>query len=652
MADCYTAVSGLRAIPAAFGCTLLVEGFALFEGDLPVPKVVRQQGIGPVPFWFVPADAVMAAIQDGVLTIGELAALPGRLVGNASSFNEMQHASAPPESFGGGGHRNPMLTQSAQGMLEDGRAFEYHLTEINAVVKAIELHFRVTCCTSLHSRPVSWQSNLGVGSRPLTFRRTYHRARNSGQCITGTSAAQHERRSIAMTTRLRWRHWGKRSTREPAAAGTSDRRDDDTVWSRAPQGARRRGDALTLLVVAVAVIACGDDGGPKQWPVTVTTSQAPGTTVTVDGVDQAAPYGAAWDDGESHSIGVPSPQAVGTGTRFLFSAWSDGGARTHSVSVGGDSSFTAQLGAEYELTIDVDPASTGTVDADPEGSWYGAGASVRLTAVPAAGFMFDHWEGQLRGAINPGSIAMTEPRAVTAVFAALPGSVSGRAWRAEDGSPLADRRIALMESGDTIAVTRTDANGDYSFGDVEVGDYAVAADSTGLEPFGRFVDGREQPLTVESEQDVTADFEYRLARIVVRTAADAISISMGTPVSLSLELDLSEIPLPLATLGGTISWSATVADFTENSETGGVWDQLLVNEDPVGTLNVAAVSANGVGGEVVVALGFEVLTTASGSAEFDPALSELAVIDPAIGTTVDLLAITTQVEERVRVDVQ
>lgn len=126
--------------PAAFGCTLLVEGFALRGDDGPVPKVVRQRGIAPIPFWFIPADAVLAAIQDGVLTIGELADLPGRLVGYATSFNEMQHASAPP-AFGGGGHKNPMLSQSALGTLEDGRRFEYHLTEIGVEVRAIELRF-------------------------------------------------------------------------------------------------------------------------------------------------------------------------------------------------------------------------------------------------------------------------------------------------------------------------------------------------------------------------------------------------------------------------------------------------------------------------------------------------------------------------------
>lgn len=129
--------------PRAFGCTSLVEGFALFRGGGPsgsIPEVVLSQGAGPVPYWFVPADAAEEAIDDGVLTIGELAELPGRLVGYASQFNEMQHPSGPPV-IGSGGHRNPMLSQSARGTLEDGRQFEYHLTEFGTKVSAIRLRF-------------------------------------------------------------------------------------------------------------------------------------------------------------------------------------------------------------------------------------------------------------------------------------------------------------------------------------------------------------------------------------------------------------------------------------------------------------------------------------------------------------------------------
>ena len=115
---------------------------------------------------------------------------------------------------------------------------------------------------------------------------------------------------------------------------------------------------------------------------------------------------------------------------------------------------------------------------------------------------------------------------------------------------------------------------------------------------------------------------------------------------------LSAIPLPASTLTGAISWNAALADYTEGSEAGAVWDQFVVNESPAGTLGFAAISVNGVGDAVVVALTYEVVATATGTTEFDPALQELSVIDPATGAAVDLLSITTVVETRASVTVQ
>ncbi len=128
--------------PAAFGCPLMVEGSALWEGEpfVGAPMIAQNRGTGAVPFWFIPSDALLGAIQDGELTIGELGALPGRIVGYATYFSEMQHPTAPPE-FGGGGHPHAMLTQSAQGTLEDGRGFQYHLTSVEDEVQAIRLRF-------------------------------------------------------------------------------------------------------------------------------------------------------------------------------------------------------------------------------------------------------------------------------------------------------------------------------------------------------------------------------------------------------------------------------------------------------------------------------------------------------------------------------
>lgn len=144
--DCVPAAFNLLQFfdpPAAFGCPLAAEGFALWQGEplAGAPKVSRARGTGAVPFWFVPAEAVLQAIEDGVLTIGELAALPGRLAGSATHFNEVLHPHPLPPFLGGGGHPNPKLIVDAHGVLADGRRFNYHVSRVNDEIQTIRLSF-------------------------------------------------------------------------------------------------------------------------------------------------------------------------------------------------------------------------------------------------------------------------------------------------------------------------------------------------------------------------------------------------------------------------------------------------------------------------------------------------------------------------------
>lgn len=126
--------------PAAFGCSLAVEGFSTWHGTpfVGTPKVAETRGLGAVTFWLIPTDVALDAVQDGVLTIGELAALPGRAVGHATQFSEMLHP-GPSPGPNGGGHTHPMLSLSARGTLDDGRGFEYHVTTANHALVAITL---------------------------------------------------------------------------------------------------------------------------------------------------------------------------------------------------------------------------------------------------------------------------------------------------------------------------------------------------------------------------------------------------------------------------------------------------------------------------------------------------------------------------------
>jgi hypothetical protein len=130
--------------PAAFGCQLTVEGAALWQGEpfAGGPKIGLQRGTGAVPVWFAPADVIHLAIQDGVLTIGELAGLEGLLVGHATQFNETHHPHPLPPELGGGGHPSPKQIMNARGWLQDGRRFSFHLTSVMDEVQVIQISFR------------------------------------------------------------------------------------------------------------------------------------------------------------------------------------------------------------------------------------------------------------------------------------------------------------------------------------------------------------------------------------------------------------------------------------------------------------------------------------------------------------------------------
>lgn len=428
---------------------------------------------------------------------------------------------------------------------------------------------------------------------------------------------------------------------------------------------RRRIARIRLpLLLALGLAACGgdgDDGGPDDVTVSVTFTAwsydsdewVTGIQVSVDGTNHDIPYSTRWRSGEAHTISVPSPQLFGSGRgRYQFHRWADSYEQTREVSVDRATEFEVGLVEEYDLAISVTPEGMGTVEADPPGPWIPCGTGVVLTATPIEGWELDRWEGSVTGDENPTTLGMCNPATVTGVFVEEPGSVSGRATQVWDGAPLVGLDIHLIADGDTTTAS-TDSNGDYEFPRVLVGSYIVAADESGVIPFGQFAPSREQAITVGRGEDVTGvDFSYQRAQIEVRTLASASNVSVGATVTITLELDLSAIPLRASTLTGAIGWDAALADYTEGSEAGAVWDQLVVNESPAGTLGFAAISANGVGDAVVIALTYDVEATATGTTEFDPALQELSVIDPATGAAVDLLSITTVVETRASVSVQ
>lgn len=68
---------------------------------------------------------------------------------------------------------------------------------------------------------------------------------------------------------------------------------------------------------------------------------------------------------------------------------------------------------KYTIVTNVFPANGGTVSG---AGIYNKGTSVDINAIPATGYQFDHWSGDLSGNVNPTIILMNDNKSITAHF--------------------------------------------------------------------------------------------------------------------------------------------------------------------------------------------------------------------------------------------
>jgi hypothetical protein len=132
--------------PGALGCPLTFEGEEWWHAeDLintgpwetfpPFPFQAHYVGTGAVPIYFVKLAELTAAMGDGVLTIGELEALPSLLIGHTSKYQMIQHNSNQ-------GNRPGHSTTVAHGTLQDGRSFKYHKVDQDNEANSIKISFK------------------------------------------------------------------------------------------------------------------------------------------------------------------------------------------------------------------------------------------------------------------------------------------------------------------------------------------------------------------------------------------------------------------------------------------------------------------------------------------------------------------------------
>jgi len=129
--DCMDVPRSLGCVPETFEATALFHQPTDF-----VPYQMTISGLGAVPVWFVSWTEMQAAVADGVLTIGELEALPSRVPATATKFHETLHPL--------GGANVGFLSIQASGVLDDGGGtFHYSIMQSDGAGRQMTVNIKI-----------------------------------------------------------------------------------------------------------------------------------------------------------------------------------------------------------------------------------------------------------------------------------------------------------------------------------------------------------------------------------------------------------------------------------------------------------------------------------------------------------------------------
>jgi uncharacterized repeat protein (TIGR02543 family) len=198
------------------------------------------------------------------------------------------------------------------------------------------------------------------------------------------------------------------------------------------------------------------------------------SSVSPAGGGSVSPAGGTYD--ENSNLVVTATAASG----YRFDHWSGdatGNSNPLTLNMNADKSITAYFTRVYSLTAIINPVGGGSVS--PGSGTYDESANLTLTAMPAAGYRFDHWSGDVSGNVSTANLVMNGDKTVTANFVRvfkLNISVS------PSGGGTVSPNGGSYDSGTTVTLTATPASG-YRFvqwsGDVSDNTTSITITMTG-----------------------------------------------------------------------------------------------------------------------------------------------------------------------------
>jgi uncharacterized repeat protein (TIGR02543 family) len=214
---------------------------------------------------------------------------------------------------------------------------------------------------------------------------------------------------------------------------------------------------------------------------------------------------------------------------WTFSGWSGdltGNINPDVIAITGNKSVTANFNQlEYTMTITVSPTGSGSVSLNNTGPYY-YGDQVQLTAVPAAGWKFSSWSGDLTGSMNPAVITIDGNKTVTASFVQLHYTLTITVSPSRSGS------VSL------------NATGPYHYGDrveltaVPTADWAFLSWSGDLS--GSF---NPAVITIDDNKTVTGTFtELQYTLTVAPVGSGSVNLNNTGPYHYGDEVELTAAP--------------------------------------------------------------------------------------------------------------
>jgi hypothetical protein len=209
------------------------------------------------------------------------------------------------------------------------------------------------------------------------------------------------------------------------------------------------------------------------------------TVSATNGTVTKSPTTSPYDSGTVVTL-TPVPSAG-----YVFSSWSGdltGTANPGSITMNAAKNITANFTIkQYALNI---TATNGTVTKSPSTGPYDSGTVVTLTPLPAVGYHFVSWSGDLTGTANPGSLVMTGVKNITANFAINTYALN---ITATNGAVSKSPNLTVYDSGTVVTLTPNPSPG-YVFS-------SWSGDLTGTVNPGS--------ITMNAAKNITANFTIK-----------------------------------------------------------------------------------------------------------------------------------------------